>query len=77
MQKWFSVTPELVEVGESVRKWDYDLDFYVELEVLKICPKTFLVMKYDKKKEKIPIRLYPTREVRDCSKGCEPLARHP
>lgn len=52
MQKWFSVTPNLIKVGELVRQWDNDLECHVALEVIKICPKTFLVLKYDRKMDK-------------------------
>lgn len=51
MQKWFDVTPDLVKIGDLVRFKDYDLRSTISLEVLRICPKTMLVMKFDKRKE--------------------------
>lgn len=51
MQKWFEVIPELVKAGDNVRIYDSKLECYTLLEVLKVCPKTLRVLKFDEKKE--------------------------
>jgi len=51
MQKWYSATPELVRVGDTVRIYNRALECYCGYEVLKVCPKTFLIMKFDEKKQ--------------------------